>query len=321
MSDSNNITLTLYNKEISTTPHKIAISHQLTTFGFSIYDTILIKNYIPLFYKEHMSRTYNTISYLGFTNPNKIIQDIHLDLQKILLYSQQKKMSQVFLRLKILIFPEEVIFPDIQFDKINYFITLKPISQKTYNTSQKYQLYLSSYKKPVITGYPSYIKFLANQIHIMATKESQEKMSKSNIHTDALLVDTQDNICESSFGNIFIQKDNTFYTPSIKHNLLNGITRNILSNIFHQYKIPIVETTLRLSDLLSSQECYITSSIRGIQPIESIIYEEPTSQKKKHIQYSNQSAQKIQDYYLHEIQKDFKQNISFLNQKAPKIFL
>ncbi|XOV77700.1 MAG: aminotransferase class IV [Aestuariibacter sp.] len=85
---------------------------------------------------------------------------------------------------------------------------------------------------------------------------------------ETLLVDDKNHVTEASTSNVFIVKDGTIVTPPLSNELLPGITRDILLHIIQQHtSYQLVEQPISLDTLYQADECWITSSSRGVVPI------------------------------------------------------
>lgn len=102
-------------------------------------------------------------------------------------------------------------------------------------------------------------------------------LAKSNAQLqgfdDALMLDCDDYIAESTVSNIFFVEGNSLYT-SPPTSFLNGITRQTIIQIAKNLKIEIVEKPLILDDLPSKTEAFLTGTAVEIQSIESVTHED-----------------------------------------------
>ena len=87
---------------------------------------------------------------------------------------------------------------------------------------------------------------------------------------DEILFHKNGNIHEGSKSNVFFVKENIVYTPSLKHNILPGVTRAYVIRLLKKNKITLFEDTIPLDFIYKSDEIWLTSSTKEIQPIESI---------------------------------------------------
>ena len=83
--------------------------------------------------------------------------------------------------------------------------------------------------------------------------------------TEALFLNTRDEVCEGSRTNVFAVCDGQLVTPPLSAGCLAGVTRALVLEYGGA-----VETTLRLSQLMAASEAFLTSALRGAQPITAI---------------------------------------------------
>ena len=87
---------------------------------------------------------------------------------------------------------------------------------------------------------------------------------------DEIIFHKDERINEGSKSNVFFVKDNVVYTPSLKQNILPGVTRAFVIELLKKNKIPLFEESIPLSFIHDSDEIWLTSSTKEIQPIEII---------------------------------------------------
>ncbi len=73
---------------------------------------------------------------------------------------------------------------------------------------------------------------------------------------------------ECTGSNLFAVKDEVIITPA--EGMLHGITRNVTLELARAAGMKVEERTLPLSELLSSDEAFITSSFKDIVPLASV---------------------------------------------------
>tara|TARA_B100001559_G_scaffold57689_1_gene46279 strand:+ start:9086 stop:9925 length:840 start_codon:yes stop_codon:yes gene_type:complete len=87
---------------------------------------------------------------------------------------------------------------------------------------------------------------------------------------DEIIFHKDERINEGSKSNVFFVKDSVVYTPSLKQNILPGVTRAFVIELLKKNKIPLFEESIPLSFIHDSDEIWLTSSTKEIQPIEII---------------------------------------------------
>jgi len=83
--------------------------------------------------------------------------------------------------------------------------------------------------------------------------------------TDALFLNTRGDVCEGSRTNIFAMVDGRLVTPPLSAGCLAGVTRALVLEY-----CAAVEATIDLPMLLAASEAFLTSALRGAQPIIAI---------------------------------------------------
>ena len=79
-----------------------------------------------------------------------------------------------------------------------------------------------------------------------------------------------DTVTEGSSSNVFIKKDDTWYTHPATNLILNGITRQFLFQLMASLKMPVKEEAFKISDLLNADEVIVTSTTQEVMPVISV---------------------------------------------------
>ena len=75
---------------------------------------------------------------------------------------------------------------------------------------------------------------------------------------------------EGTASNVFIVKNNVLITPPVGHQLLSGITRDLVIEIAENNAILVEQRDIREAELFTADEIWMTSSTREIAPIVSL---------------------------------------------------
>lgn len=86
---------------------------------------------------------------------------------------------------------------------------------------------------------------------------------------DVIFFNDKDELCEGTRTNIFIKKDDVFYTPIIECGILNGVQREIFAK-----EISAIEGVLFLNDLINADEVYLSNAVRGITKVDILSFNE-----------------------------------------------
>jgi len=87
---------------------------------------------------------------------------------------------------------------------------------------------------------------------------------------EALCYNTHGEVCEGSFSNIFWLHGDTLYTPEAGCGLLEGIMRAQVIELAASRQRPLLQGRFNREHLLQASAVFITTSLRGIQPVSSI---------------------------------------------------
>lgn len=107
---------------------------------------------------------------------------------------------------------------------------------------------------------------------------------------EAVFTNTQGDLCEGATTNVFIIQDGVVLTPSTGSGCLPGITREIVLELCKLNNIAVEETKIPMALFEKTDECFLTSSTRGVQPIAKI--------DVKHLSKKSHSmTQQIHNFY------------------------
>ena len=84
------------------------------------------------------------------------------------------------------------------------------------------------------------------------------------MHKDGILT-------EAGASNLFFIKDQNVCTPALSNNILPGITRSILIDALSDKGIKVIEGNFNYLELKTATSAWLTSSTKGIAPIENIV--------------------------------------------------
>jgi para-aminobenzoate synthetase/4-amino-4-deoxychorismate lyase len=85
-----------------------------------------------------------------------------------------------------------------------------------------------------------------------------------------LLLGTDDDVLEAGWANVFAILDGVMATPPLDGRILPGITRAITIDIAGEEAIVVEQRRISREELLKADEVFLTSSVRGIQPVRSL---------------------------------------------------
>lgn len=93
------------------------------------------------------------------------------------------------------------------------------------------------------------------------------KDAKKNGVDEAVLLNSDNLLCECSTSNLFYYHDKVLYTPSLETGCLPGVMRALVLQKAENVGIQVQEGEYSLSDLLKADGMFVTSSLRRIQTV------------------------------------------------------
>ncbi len=95
-----------------------------------------------------------------------------------------------------------------------------------------------------------------------------EAMGRNAI--EGIMLDYQGLVTECTGDNIFIIRQGKLLTPPVHLGLLEGITRAIILDMARQFKIASAEKEVKIEELYSADECFLTGTAAEIIPVVKI---------------------------------------------------
>ena len=99
----------------------------------------------------------------------------------------------------------------------------------------------------------------------MATMEARRAGA-----VDAIMLNTQGQVTESSTANIFMVEDGVLVTPPLEAGILDGVSRHVVIALAEREGIPFDARSFGVEELHRAQECFLTSTTREIMPVREV---------------------------------------------------
>jgi len=91
-----------------------------------------------------------------------------------------------------------------------------------------------------------------------------------NKWTDAVVLDCQGYVIETSMANIFLCKNNIVYTPCLSSSGVNGLMRQQVINYLDNNNIDIIEDKFKIGAIMNADEIFITNCLMGVVPVTAV---------------------------------------------------
>jgi branched-chain amino acid aminotransferase len=101
--------------------------------------------------------------------------------------------------------------------------------------------------------------------NILAMQDAQARGAQ-----EPLLLNHDGDVAEGAGSNVFLVSKGGLLTPPLEAGILAGVTRALVLDIAHGLGLRAREDTVRVADLLSAEEVFITSTLKEICPVRAI---------------------------------------------------
>lgn len=123
----------------------------------------------------------------------------------------------------------------------------------------------SSFQRPNPKGFKIEAKATGHYVNsILASHEA-----KAAGYDEALLLDMNDHVAEAPGANIFYEKDEKLYTPSLGY-ILPGITRATIFEICNELNVDVIEKEITIQDIYEADAAFFCGTAAEVIGIESL---------------------------------------------------
>ena len=239
---------------------KISIFDRGFLYGDSIYEATRTFNKKPFRLNLHLERLFESAQKIELI-PTFTKDEIREEIEKTIAFSDSENST-----LRIIL--TRGTNSDLGLDPAlasanNLIIITKPIAENPKWWLERGLNVIFYQKKSLERG--SLPKTGNYQENMLAYKKAQMMGAD-----DALMLNSDGQLCEGTTSNLWIFKNNELLTPSLNLGLLDGLTRKALFEVCKVHQIPCKEAILTQSDLLNADEAFITSTTRNLVPITKI---------------------------------------------------
>ncbi len=235
-------------------------------YGDSVYEVTLTYNDTPFLMKEHLDRLWNSATGIGMEiswSRDKIIQFVSEGLEE---FKTLVSASRYYIRIIVTRGGGEIGLDPSLSEGQNLFIIFKPLPEPNLVQYEKgVDLVVTEVLRNPKRAMDPNVKSGNYLNNVMALKQAREKGAY-----DAVMLNENGYVTESSTANIWIVLGDRIITPPVDAGLLGGITRQTLMRIGIEKGFNIREQNFTADTLCSADEVFITSSTREVLPVTMI---------------------------------------------------
>jgi len=226
-------------------------------YGYGVFETLRVYNGKPFLLKRHVERLLKGAEILGIEHPPRG------EIEN-LCFEKLKGLDFENIRLRITLTPKNLrdgIYPEGHL----IFISARkysPPPEEKYKTG--YRLAISKIRRNETSPNPL-IKSISYVENILAFRDARERG-----YDEAIFLNTKGFLTEGTRTNIFIVRDGVLITPRPSDGLLKGITRDFVIELAGEKGIETCEGEIKIEELFSADEVFITNSLIEIMPVSRI---------------------------------------------------
>jgi branched-chain amino acid aminotransferase len=249
---------------------RISVLDRGFQYGDSIYEVTRTYEGVPFFLEEHFDRLENSAR-LSRIKISQGRQELKEEIRRTVVDSGAKKGTDVFIRYTITRGVGPLDLDPATASQTSFVILVKEIPQWN---KELYERGTILAIPPTVRNSPLALdpnikggNYLNN---ILAVAEAKELGAH-----DALMLSLEGKLTEASNSNVTLVIEGALHSPlhepGTSTGNLRGITRTLVADLASRAGIRYVERPMFPEDILSAEECFVSSATREIMPVASIL--------------------------------------------------
>lgn len=223
----------------------------------SCFETMLLKNAtIPLL-SYHLDRMNRSLAYLGWPKPVELGLE-ELSEAVIALFEANRFLEDQHYRCRLTLAADHQIAPD---DIGGWVLEAKPVDHPT----SPYHLHTISLESFIFPPNARYCK-LSNRTFY----QDAYRLAAEHHKDDALLIDPNGFVSESTIANILWSKHDAWFTAAVESGALQGVGVGYLRGVMYRDDQYIIDSLVTLDDLMNADGIWLINALRGPVQIRSI---------------------------------------------------
>ena len=247
---------------------QVSIASAPVLYGLSVYTVIpVFKNKqgtLSLFrIRDHFDRLRNSAKIMAFDDflENWDYETFEATIIELIKKNDPKVDSLV----RISIFVDDILM-GTRMHKLKHSVSafIYPITEVIPISGSR--VMVSSWRRNPDNALPARAKINGGYVNAALMKHE----AITNGFDDAIALDDQGHVTESTVANIFIIRNNILLTPGTSTDILEGITRDSIVTFARHHGIEVQEKTIDRSELYLADEIFLCGSSMNIVPILSV---------------------------------------------------
>jgi branched-chain amino acid aminotransferase len=227
--------------------------------GDGLFETLRSRRHIPEFLKRHYKRMAEAAKSLKIKFP--VAKD---ELEQIIAeLTKRNQLEDAVVRIVLTRGKYKGVLSIDSREDPTLVVTTNPVRHFQKEMYEKgVNVWISGYYKAPESPQGKVVKSTNYLINIMAKAEADQHGAY-----EAVLRGPKGEMLELTTASFFLVKQGQIYTTALSSGILPGITRSVILEILKKKGILCIEDTFYPEDLAGFDEAFLTSSVRGVMPI------------------------------------------------------
>lgn len=222
-------------------------------YGEGVFETLRYRGKLPKALEDHYNRLIRGLKLLKI--PVITLEDFVDSITNAVKEFQEKD-----LYIKVVVFGEGSAYYPLQPYKANILVVVKPYKPVEENINLTVSPYRVHSSDPLLK-----IKS-TNYLRNILVK----RFARENGYFDAIFLNENGEVTETSSANIYWIKGKYFYTPSLDCGVLEGISRKAVLENAKKEGFVVVEGRFSLKDLKNADMVLISNSLHGLMRVKGV---------------------------------------------------
>lgn len=244
----------IHDQFVSEAGARVSVFDRSFRYGDGLFETLRVYGGIPFAFEQHLDRLQRGCEFLRIRLPYNVRKLNKLALELI----RQNQMPEAVLRLQVSRGVGQRGYAPAGDESPLLVMTLDHAPAIEKSNPTRWRLITSSLRLPMHDPLSSF-KTCSKLLHVLASAEARERNAQ-----DALLLNTDGDVVETTNANLFWIKDRVVCTPPLTCGALPGVTRALVINLCSKSRLDLCEHKTSLNDLLRADAVFVTQSVREI---------------------------------------------------------
>jgi len=218
-------------------------------YGDGLFETIAIVKSKPRFLQRHFDRVVKGSNVLGLSLEQITVENLQENCSKLIGENAIKDFGK--LRFTVWRKGEELYAPSEE--GANFLLTAEPVDSPIIRELNKVGF---SEKVVNYPGIHTSFKTISAMKYVLAGQEKKERKLE-----EVIINDHNGFVSETLASNIFIKKDEVYYTPPVATGCIEGIMRNWLIDQLKSNQMPVLEYFMTPDELLQAESVFTTNAM------------------------------------------------------------